>query len=139
MADLENRANPLLLIREEYKKKPAFNRYHSERYMRVKESWRVPRGLDNRMRKKHRGLPSRPGKRYGTPAILRDLLPNGLREVVVRNVADLEALTSVNRRYCATIEHSVGARKRVEIINQALLLGIHVTNSKARLMEAISE
>lgn len=139
MTGLENTANPLLLLREEYKNKPAFKRYHSNRYMRLKESWRVPRGIDNRMRKKHLGCPARPGKRYGTPAILKDLLPNGLREVIVRNVDDLHALTSVNRRYCATIEHSVSARKRIEIVNEAQLLGIHVTNSKAKLMEAIAE
>lgn len=132
-------SNPLLLIREEFKKKPAFKRYHSDRYMRVKESWRKPRGIDSRMRKKHRGCPVMPGKRYGRPAIVRDILENGLREVIVRNVDDLRALTSVNRRYCATIEHSVSARKRVEIVNEAKLLGICVTNGTARLMEAIGE
>lgn len=139
MEDWSAQPNPLLLVREEFKKKPAFKRHHSDRYMRVKESWRVPRGLDNRMRKKHLGMPVMPGKRYGKPAIIRHILPNGLREVVVRNVDDLRALTSVNRRYCATIEHSVSARKRIEIVNEAKLLGICVTNAKARLMEAIDE
>lgn len=131
--------NPLLLVREEFKRKPAFNRYHSDRYMRVKKSWRVPRGIDSRMRKKHLGTPVMPGKRYGKPAILRHILPNGLRQVIVRNVDDLRALTCINKRYCATIEHSVSARKRIEIINEAKLLGICVTNDKARLMEAIDE
>lgn len=138
--DMSAPANPLLLIRDEFKaKKPAFKRYHSDRYKRLGESWRKPRGLDNRMRKKHRGMPVMPGKRYGRPAILRDILPNGLREVVVRNVNDLHALISVNRRYCATIEHSVSARRRIEIVNEAKLLGICVTNAKARLMEAVGE
>lgn len=139
MEDSFTKANPLLLIREEFKKKLAFKRYHSDRYMRVKESWRKPRGLDSRMRKKHLGCPVMPGKRYGKPAILRDILPNGLREVVIRNIDDLRALTSVNRRYCATIEHSVSARRRVEMINEAKLLGICVTNERARLMEAVDE
>lgn len=140
MEDSFTKPNPLLLIRDEFsKKKPAFKRYHSDRYMRLKESWRKPRGLDSRMRKKHRGMPVMPGKRYGKPAIIKNILPCGLREVVVRNVNDLHALTSLNRRYCATIEHSVSARKRVEIVNEAKILGIHVTNERARLMEAIDE
>lgn len=80
-----------------------------------------------------------PGKRFSTPEILKDILPCGLREVLVYNINDLRALTSVNRRYCATIASTVGARSRVEIVNEAKILGIHVTNAMARLMEAIQE
>lgn len=133
------KANPLLVIKDAYKKKHHFKRHHSFRYKRVGESWRYPRGIDNRYRKQFSGMPVLPGKIYKKPGIIRHMLPNGMREVVIRNVNDLEALASVNRRYCATIEHSVGARKRVEIVNQAKLLGIHITNEKARLMEAIEE
>lgn len=133
------KANPLLVIKEANQKRLHFKRHHSYRYKRVGESWRYPRGIDNRFRKQFSGMPALPGKVYKKPAIIRHMLPNGLREVIVRNVNDLEALTSVNRRYCATIDHSVGARKRVEIVNQAKLLGIHVTNEKARLMEAIEQ
>lgn len=132
-------ANPLLLIREGLKKKPEFKRYHSDRYMKLKESWRRPRGIDSRIRKKHKGTPVMPNKRFRKPAILRDLLPNGLREVVIYNVNDLKALTSVNKRYCATIASEVSARKRIQIVNEAKLLNICVTNEKARLMEAIDE
>ncbi|KAI5149557.1 large subunit ribosomal protein L32e [Enteropsectra breve] len=139
MEDTFTKPNPLIVIKEQYKKKPAFNRYHSDRYMRLKPSWRKPRGLDSKMRKKHSGVPVMPGKRYIKPAIIRGLLPCGLREVVIQNVNDLQALTSLNRRYCATIGKAVSARKRIEIVNEAKVLGIHVTNEKARLMEAIAE
>jgi len=134
-----NKPNPLLIFKNEYKKKPAFNRYHSDRYLRLKPSWRRPRGIDSRMRKKHSGMPVMPSKRYKKSEIVRHILPNGLREVVIHNVDELRALTSVNRRYCATIGHAISARKRVEIVNEARLLGICVTNEKARLMEAINE
>lgn len=139
MTDSFTNANPLLTLRTEYIKKPAFNRYHSDRYMRLKQSWRKPRGLDNRMRKKHKGCPALPGKRYKKPAVIRHILPNGLREVVVRNVEDLKALTCLNRRYCATIAKPVSARTRIAIVNEARMLGICVTNDKARLMQAIPE
>ena len=139
MEDAFTAANPLLLIKQERGKKREFKRYHSDRYMRMGTAWRKPRGLDSRMRKKHKGLPMMPGKRFRTPKITRDILPCGLREVVVNNVNDLRALTSVNRRYCATIAKAVGARTRIAIVNEAKVLGIHVTNEKARLMEAVHE
>lgn len=139
MEESFTKPNPLLLLRAEKAKKKVFKRYHSDRYMRLRTTWRHPRGLDNRVRKKHRGVPEMPGKRYKTPELLKDLLPCGLREVIVRNLSDLKALTSVNRRYCATIASTVGARTRVEIVNEAKLLGIHVTNAMARLMESIQE
>lgn len=131
--------NPLLLFKKESGKKKVFKRYHSDRYVRLKTSWRHPRGLDNRVRKKHRGCPEMPSKRFRTPAIVKDILPCGLREVIINNVSDLKALTSVNRRYCATISSTVGARTRIMIVNEAKLLGIHVTNGMARLMEAVQE
>lgn len=131
--------NPLLTLKQEKGKKKVFKRYHSDRYLRLRTSWRHPRGLDNRLRKKHRGMPEMPSKRFRTQAILKDILPCGLREVLVNNVKDLKALTSVNRRYCATIASSVGARTRIEIVNEAKILGIHVTNAMARLMETVQE
>jgi len=139
MVDSFANANPLLLLKKETGKKRTFKRHHSDRYKRLRTSWRYPRGLDNRVRKKHRGMPEMPSKRFRTPAILKDILPCGLREVLVNNVNDLRALTSVNRRYCATIASTVGARSRIEIVNEAKLLGIHVTNAMARLMEAVQE
>ncbi len=130
----------LIKIREDFKKhKPTFKRYHSERYKRVKESWRKPRGLDNKMRKKYRGVPEMPGKRYGKPAVIKDILPCGFREVIIRNLDDLRALASLKERYCGTIFHGVGARKRIEIVNEAENYGIHLTNAKAKLMEFIEE
>lgn len=139
MVESLTQPNPLLLLRSERGKKKVFKRYHSDRYARLRTSWRHPRGLDNRVRKKHRGCPEMPGKRFRTPAIIKDILPCGLREVVINNVDDLRALTSVNRRYCATIASTVGARTRIMIANEAKLLGIHVTNGMARLMEAVQE
>lgn len=131
--------NPLLLFKQEKGKKKVFKRYHSDRYMRLRTTWRHPRGLDNRVRKRWRGVPEMPNRKYRTPLILKDILPCGLREVLIHNINDLRALTSVNRRYCATIASTVGARSRVEIVNEAKILGIHVTNGMARLMESIQE
>lgn len=131
--------NPLLSLKQQNGKKKVFKRHHSDRYLRLRTTWRHPRGLDNRVRKRHRGVPEMPGKRFKTPEIMKDILPCGLREVLIHNLNDLKALTSLNRRYCATIASTVGARTRVQIVNEAKLLGIHVTNAMARLMESIQE
>lgn len=139
MEDAFNKPSPLLLFKSTNGKKKEFKRYHSDRYMRLRTSWRHPRGLDNRVRKKHAGVSEMPSKRFRTPALVKDILPCGLRQVIVHNVNDLKAITSVNRRYCATISRTVGARTRIAIVNEAKLLGIHVTNAMARLMEAVEE
>lgn len=139
MEDAFNKPSPLLLFKSVNGKKKQFKRHHSDRYLRLRTSWRHPSGLDNRVRKKHAGVSEMPSKRFRTPAIVKDILPCGLRQVIVYNVNDLKAITSVNRRYCATIAKTVGARNRIAIVNEAKLLGIHVTNAMARLMEAVEE
>ncbi|KAL6120737.1 ribosomal prt L32 [Nucleospora cyclopteri] len=126
----------------EYKntfKKRVFKRYHSDRYKRVSVSWRKPRGLDNRVRKKYSGTPLMPNKRFRQPEILRNLLQNGLREVVVKNLEDLRALSSLNNKYCATIGKAVGARKRITLINEARVLGVEITNKEGRIVEGVPQ
>ncbi|XP_077301374.1 uncharacterized protein LOC143921925 [Arctopsyche grandis] len=139
MEDTFNKPSPLLLFKSENGKKKTFKRYHSDRYLRLRTTWRHPRGLDNRVRKKHSGVLEMPSKRFRTPAIVKDILPCGFRQVIVQNVNDLKALTSVNRRYCATISKTVGARTRIAIVNEAKLLGIHVTNAMGKLMQVVEE
>lgn len=139
MTDFTVKAEPLLNLKKDTGKRKVFKRYHSDRFKKLRTTWRHPRGLDNRVRKMHRGCPELPGKRFEAPAILKHILPCGLRQVIIHTVDDLRALTSVNRRYCATIASTVGARSRINIVNEARLLGIHVTNAMARLMEAVQE
>ncbi|ORD96719.1 RL32 [Hepatospora eriocheir] len=129
----------LLSFKQKFSKKPAFNRYHSKRYLRVKSPWRKPRGLDNRCRKKVNGMPMMPGKRFKKPAVIRNLLPNGYYEVVVYNINDLEAIHSLNDKFCATIGGAVSAKNRINLVNKAKMMGIVLTNEHGRLMEAIDE
>lgn len=131
-------------LRKDFKKRE-FKRYHSDRYLRVKKSWRAPRGLDNRMRKKYSGTPIMPNKRFRKPVILRDILPNGCREVIVRNLDELQAVASLNSNnqskvpYCATISGATGSKKRIEIVNEAKVMGITLTNGEARLAVEVPE
>ena len=130
---------PLVEIREAYRKDRTFHRHHSDRYKRVKPSWRRPHGIDSRVRKRCRGERDMPCIKYKKPEEIRHLLPNGLRKVRIFNINDLTPLTSLNRFYCGEIAHAVGARKRIAIVNRAKELGICLVNGNARLVEEIQE
>ena len=107
-------------------KKPDFRRQESWRYKRVNESWRRPRGIDSKMRKKVKGWPRSAEVGYRSPKEVRGLHPSGYAEVLVRNVDDVRKV--VPETQAIRIAHQVGARKRVEILAMADELEIRVLN-----------
>jgi large subunit ribosomal protein L32e len=109
-------------------KKPSFIRSESWRYSRFSLSWRKPRGLDNKIRRKIKGWPSGPSMGYKGPKIARFLHPSGYREVMVFNVQGL-SLIDPNTQ-AARISHTVGKRKRALIIAEAKNLSIKILNLK---------
>jgi large subunit ribosomal protein L32e len=109
-------------------KKPKFVRAESWRYDRFSLSWRKPRGLDNKIRRKIKGWPPGPGMGYKGPKIARFLHPSGYREVIVNNVEDLSTIDPNTQ--AARIAHRVGNRKRAEIIAKAKELNIKMLNLK---------
>jgi large subunit ribosomal protein L32e len=116
-----------LRVRERAKnKKPKFVRAESWKYDRFSLSWRKPRGLDNKIRRKIKGWPPGPSMGYKGPKIARFLHPSGYQEVIVYNVADLSAI-DVNIQ-AGRIAHTVGKRKRALIIEEAKKLNIKILN-----------
>jgi len=110
-----------------------FKRHQSDEYVKVKESWRRPRGIDSRQRRKFKGLTKLVNIGYGTDKETRHRMPNGFYKFTVSNVKELEVLLMQNRKYAAEIAHNVSSRKRKEIVERAAQLNIKVLNGSAKL------
>ncbi|KZM27478.1 structural constituent of ribosome [Ascochyta rabiei] len=110
-----------------------FNRHQSDRFMRVDPSWRKPKGIDNRVRRRFKGQAAMPKIGYGSNRKTRHLMPSGHKAFVVNNVNDVDLLLMHNTTFAAEIAHAVSARKRIDIIARAKQIGVKVTNDKARV------
>ena len=99
------------------------------------ESWRAPRGIDGRLRRRFRGTIPQPKVGFGSNKKTKDILPNGFRKFVVSNVKDLELLLMHNRKYCAEMAHNLSTRTRKAIVERAAALNVRVTNAASRLRE----
>lgn len=118
---------------------PKFRRHESWRYKRLKENWRKPRGLDNKMRLKVKGWPKSANVGYGGPKKARGLHPSGYEEVLVHTPDDVVGLNS--KTQAIRIAHTVGTRKRIQIDSLARERGIRVLNPlvKKEVEEEITE
>ncbi|KAJ8476363.1 hypothetical protein OPV22_020090 [Ensete ventricosum] len=98
-------AVPLLTKKIVKKRVKQFKRPQSDRKICVKSSWRRPKGIDSRVRRKFKGCVLMPNIGYGSDKKTRHYLPNGFKKFVVHNVTDLELLMMHNRfaylHYCS--------------------------------------
>ncbi|MBI4010318.1 MAG: 50S ribosomal protein L32e [Candidatus Aenigmarchaeota archaeon] len=108
------------------KKKPKFLRYMHEAYRRLGTSWRKPRGKQNKLRVREKGKIKMPSVGYGAPKESKFLHPSGFREVLVHNVDELMNLDK--GKEAVKIAHTVGTRKRSEILKKAEELKVKVLN-----------
>ncbi len=108
-------------------KRPKFIRQESWRYDRLAENWRKPKGKDNKMRKQKSGVPAIVKVGYRGPKVARGLHPSGYTDNIVHNTAEVAKLDP--KKDAARIAHTVGKRKRIEIIAKAKQMGIKVLNA----------
>jgi large subunit ribosomal protein L32e len=108
------------------KKRPHFKRFESWRFVRIKDQWRKPRGIDNKMRTEEQGWPKSVKVGYRGPAAVRGLHPSGGEEVMVWNLGDVEEMDAETQ--VARIGGSVGRRKKEAILEKAKELDIRILN-----------
>ncbi|MEA2089649.1 MAG: 50S ribosomal protein L32e [Thermoproteota archaeon] len=119
------------------KKKSNFRRPESWRYKRLNKSWRRPRGCDNKMRLKVKGWPKSPKIGYRSPRKTRTFHPSGYKEVLVQNISHLHNVDP--EKQAIRIAHTVGTKKRMEILTIARERGIHILNPRERIEFAEEE
>merc|ERR1711860_379434 len=130
---------PLNKDKKVVKRTKKFIRHQSDRYVKVKQNWRKPKGIDNRVRRRFKGQYLMPSIGYGTNAKTRHCMPDGFKKFVVHNQKELELLMMLKGTYAAEITHNVSSRKRKDIVERANQLSIKVTNPTARLRSEENE
>jgi large subunit ribosomal protein L32e len=117
----------MLRIRARQKsKKPDFNRHDSHKKKRLGTSWRKPRGIHNKLgaQVSAKGKLVRPG--FGSPRAVKGFHPSGYREILVRNMADLEKAEGLVVRISSTL----GRKKRTVIEAKAVEMNLKILNPK---------
>lgn len=109
------------------KRKPEFVRQESWRYIRLKPSWRRPKGIDNKMRLSRKGWPPSVNVGYRSPRYLRGIHPSGLRPVLVSSLKELKELEE-KEDVIVVISGRVGNRMKRAITDEARSLGLRVAN-----------
>jgi large subunit ribosomal protein L32e len=108
------------------KRRPQFRQFESWRFVRIKDHWRKPQGIDNKMRFNLKGWPRSVTVGWRGPAEVRGLHPSGVEEVMVWNTFDLENVNPQTQ--AARIGGTVGGRKREAIKAKAEELNIRILN-----------
>jgi large subunit ribosomal protein L32e len=114
------------------KRTKKFHRPQSDTIVRVKPSWRHPRGIDSRFRRKYRGTLRHPSCGFGSDKETKYMLPNGFKPYLVHRAKDLEPLFTQNTVYAAIISHAVGGAERRRIEQAAAENKILVLNPGCR-------
>lgn len=103
-----------------------YKRQHEDRFKRVKDTWRRPRGTHSKQRLGRKGKPGFPTDGRGSPTETRGLHPSGYREVIVHRPADLDGVDPEEE--AVRIASKVGGRKREAIEAAAADSDVKVLN-----------
>ncbi|MEM1513837.1 MAG: 50S ribosomal protein L32e [Candidatus Thermoplasmatota archaeon] len=114
------------LLMEKRKNKPRFIRQQLWQVKRLRDVWRRPRGVHSKQKKHYHYRPPLPRIGYSSPKKVKGLHPSGFKERLVYSLKDMEGIDA--EKEAIRIAHTVGRKKRQEIIAKADELGIRVLN-----------
>ncbi|MEM2935201.1 MAG: 50S ribosomal protein L32e [Candidatus Thermoplasmatota archaeon] len=117
-------------LMEKRKNKPRFIRQQLWQVKRLRDVWRRPRGVDSKQRKHYHYRPPLPRIGYSSPKKVKGLHPSGFKERLVYSLKDMEGIDA--EKEAIRIAHTVGKKKRQEIIAKADELGVRVLNRVLR-------
>ncbi|OEH79807.1 scavenger receptor protein sr1 precursor [Cyclospora cayetanensis] len=110
------------------KRTKSFPRFQSDRWKRLSSSWRKPKGIDCRVRRKFKGTNLMPNIGYGSNKKTRHMLRSGFYKFRVERPEDIDMLLMHNTKFAAEIAHGVSTRKRCAIVERAEQLNVRVLN-----------
>lgn len=118
----------LLKVRSLIKRrKPTYTRQQTNQFAKfAKDGWRKPKGYQSKMRLRRRGHKGMPTVGFGSPKEVKGLNKAGFKEVVVKNIEDLKKVNT--KEEIAVIGRTVGAKKKVAILEEAKKLKVNFAN-----------
>lgn len=118
----------LLKIRSEKKKhKPRFVRRNYIK-LKLKNKWRKPRGLHNKLRLKRKGHIKNPSTGYRSPKLVRYLDKNGLSPIIVSNVGEISKLDTAKNSLI--FSSTTGIKSKLKMLDKAQEMKFTVLNYK---------
>ncbi len=103
-----------------------FRREEWFRYKRLGEKWRKPKGISSKRRRKYKSKYPIVSVGYKKPEQLRRLHPSGLKELLVRNIKDMDNKNP--KIYGIRFSSKLSRKKRLELQNIATKLGFRILN-----------
>ncbi|MBN1544607.1 hypothetical protein JW898_04045 [Candidatus Woesearchaeota archaeon] len=121
------------------RKKPEFIRQDAHKRKKLSWNWRKPRGSDSKMRVSRRGYKRQVRKGWGSPSLVKGLDRTGLTPFTANRPADLA--NADPKKHIIIIGGSVGTKKKVAIIEQALSKHLKIANFKdpSKLVTEVKE
>ncbi len=108
-------------------KKPNFRGQDSHKRKRISKSWKKPKGLQSKIRHGFKGKQRKVNVGYRSPKEVRGLDRNGLSEVMVYSLKDLE---KVGEGGVAILASDIGINKRITLLRKAKDEHVGISNVK---------
>ncbi len=109
-------------------KKIKFIRQDAHKKSRLGNKWRRPKGLHSKMRLSFKGYNKSVSIGYGSPKNTRGLDKSGLKLIMIKSLKELEKINV--KEECIAVAKTIGLKKKIEVLKQAIKKGIKVVNVK---------